>query len=74
MWPLAGLTVIIGTSFRPVAFGYPMSTLDNASAIPIIAICVLLTATRIRWIHGVLVPLVLASVLLDVLTFSHSIG
>lgn len=73
-WPLAGLTVIVGTIFRPIAFGEPMWTLDNASAIPILSVCVLLTVTKIRWIHGLLVPLVLASVLLDVLTFSHSIG
>ncbi len=73
-WPLAGLTVVVGTIFRPVAFGDPLWVSDNASAIPILAVCALLSITKKPLIHNTLVPLVLASILLDVLTFSHSIG
>lgn len=74
IWPLAGLTVIIGTLFRPAAFGDPLWVIDNASGIPVLLVCVVLTITRNRTAHRILVPIVLASVLLDTLTFSHSIG
>ena len=74
IWPLAGLTVIIGTLFRPLAFGYPLWVTDNASGLPILVVCAFLTVSKTRLVHQLLVPIVLASVLLDVLTFSHSIG
>ncbi len=74
IWPLAGLTVIVGTLFRPVAFGDPLWVVDHASGIPILLICAVLTVTKNRVAHRILVPVVLASVLLDTLTFSHSIG
>ena len=74
LWPLGGLTVIVGTLFRPIAFGDPLWVLDHASGIPILVVCAILTFTRNRIAHGVLVPVVLVSVLLDTLTFSHSIG
>lgn len=74
IWPLAALTVIVGTLFRPVAFGDPLWVMDNASGIPILVVCLVLTFTRARIAHQVLVPIVMASVLLDTLTFSHSIG
>ena len=74
IWPLAGATVIIGTLFRPVAFGDSLWVIDNASAIPILAVCAVLTLTHKKIIHHILVPVVLASVLLDTMTFSHSIG
>lgn len=74
LWPLAGLTVIIGTLFRPLAFGDALWVVDHASGIPILIVCAVLTVTRHRIIHRILVPVVLASVLLDTLTFSHSIG
>ena len=74
IWPLAGLTVIIGTLFRPLAFGDALWDVDNASGIPILLVCAVLAISRHRVVHGILVPIVLASVLLDTLTFSHSIG
>ena len=74
LWPLAGLTVIVGTLFRPLAFGDPLWVIDNASGIPILVVCAVLMVARNRMVHYVLVPVVLASVLLDTLTFSHSIG
>ncbi len=74
IWVLAALTVTVGTLFRPIAFGDPLWVVDNASGIPILAVCILLSVSQTRIIHRVLVPLVLASVLLDTLTFSHSIG
>lgn len=74
IWPLGGLTVIIGTLFRPLAFGDPLWIVDNVSGIPVLIVCAVLMLTRKRIVHYVLVPVVLASVLLDTLTFSHSIG
>ena len=74
LWPVAGLTVVVGTVFRPIAFGAPLWETDNVSAIPILAVCALLSITKKPIVHSLLAPLVLASVLLDVLTFSHSIG
>ena len=74
LWPLGALTVILGTLFRPVAFGMPLWVTDNLSGIPILVVCAVLTLTRNRIIHRVLVPVVLASVLWDTLRFSHSIG
>ncbi len=74
LWPLAGLTVIVGTLFRPIAFGDSLWVVDHASGIPILVVCAILTLTRKPVVHRILVPVVLASVLLDTLTFSHSIG
>lgn len=74
IWLLAGLTVIVGTLFRPLAFGDPLWVIDNASGIPVLVVCAVLTVTKNRIAHQVLVPIVLASVLWDTMTFSHSIG
>ncbi len=74
LWPLGALTVIIGTLFRPLAFGYDFWVVDNLSGVPVLAVCAVLTFSRNRIIHRVLVPIVLASVLWDTLRFSHSIG
>ena len=68
------VTVIVGTLFRPIAFGDSLWVVDHASGIPILVVCAILTLTRKRVVHRILVPVVLASVLLDTLTFSHSIG
>ncbi len=74
LWPLAGLTVILGTLFRPLAFGDPLWVMDNVSGIPILLVCVVLTVSRRRIVHQVLVPVVLLSALLDTLVFSPTIG
>ncbi|CAN0603894.1 unnamed protein product, partial [Ectocarpus sp. 12 AP-2014] len=67
-------TVIVGTLFRPVVLGQPLWAIDNASALPMLAVCILLSITKNRTVHRILVPVVLISVLLDTLIFSHSIG
>ena len=74
LWPLGALTVIVGTLFRPIAFDVPLWVVDNLSSIPVLAVCAILTFTRNRLTHRILVPVVLASVLWDTLRFSHSIG
>lgn len=74
IWILAGLTVVIGTLFRPIAFGMPLWVLDNASAIPTLTVCALLSVARNRTIHRLLVPLVFIFLLFDTLTVSYSIS
>lgn len=74
IWTLVGLTVIVGTLFRPLAFGWPLWIPDNFSSIPTIFACVLLGFVKIRMLHRVLVPIILIVVLLDTLAISYSIG
>ena len=74
IWALAGLTVVVGTLFRPLAFGLPLWVLDNLSAIPTLTACALLSFVNTRVLHRVVVPVILVFVLLDTLTISYSIG
>jgi len=74
IWILAGLTVVVGTLFRPVAFDMPLFVADNASAIPTLVVCVLLSISNARWLHRTLVPMAMILVLLDTLAISYSIG
>ena len=73
LWVLVGLTVIVGTLFRPIAFGMPLWVSDNASSIPTLGVCILFSMVRARKLHRILVPMVLVVVLLDTLTISYSI-
>jgi len=74
IWALAGITVIIGTLFRPLAFGMPLLVLDNLSAVPTLAACVLLGLVNKRPLHRITVPIIFIFVLLDTLAISYSIG
>lgn len=74
VWFLAGLTVVVGTLFRPVAFGTPILALDNISSLPTLAVCIILSTVKARIIHLILVPLTVLFVLLDTLAISYSIG
>jgi hypothetical protein len=72
-WRLAALTVIVGTLFRPIAFGMPLFILDNASSVPMILLCVLLGATRKRLVHYIFVPLITIFIILDTLFINYMI-
>jgi hypothetical protein len=74
IWGLVGLTVIVGTMFRPIAFGTPLWIIDNLSSIPSLAVCFLLGTIKTQWLHRLLVPIGLIIVLLDTVTISYSIG
>ena len=74
IWALVGLTVTVGTLFRPLAFGWPLWIPDNLSAIPTIFACAVLSFVDKRMLHRVLVPIILVVVLLDTLAISYSIG
>ena len=73
-WRLALATVVLGTLFRPIAFGMPLLVRDNATAIPMVMICALLGFSRNRTLHTVLVPLVTIFVILDTLLISYEIS
>ena len=73
LWATAGLTVVVGTLFRPIAFGLPLVVIDNASAAPILIVCVLLSTINNRRLHQISIPIVLLIVLLDTLAVSYSI-
>ena len=74
IWALAAMTVIVSTLFRPLAFDMPLWIVDNASGIPTLAVCVALSLLSTRWLHRLLVPVVLLIVLLDTLAISYTIG
>jgi len=73
IWALVGLTVIVGTLFRPLAFGMPLWVFDNLSSVPTLAACALLSFVNMRMLHRVVVPIILVVVLLDTLAVSYSI-
>jgi hypothetical protein len=74
IWGLVGLTVIVGTLFRPLAFGMSLWIPDNLSSVPTISACVLLSFFNMRMLHRVVVPIILVVVLLDTLAINYSIG
>jgi hypothetical protein len=73
IWALVGLTVIVGTLFRPLAFGMPLWIFDNLSSVPTILACALLSFFNKRMLHRVVIPIILVVVLLDTLAISYSI-
>ena len=74
IWALAGLTVIVGLLFRPLAFGMPLWIVDNLSSVPTIFACVLLSFVNKRMLHRVVIPIILVVVLLDTLAINYSIA
>ena len=74
IWALAGLIVIVSTLFRPLAFDMSLWIVDNATAIPTLAMCAVLSIFNTRWLHRTLVPVLLLIVLWDTLAISHTIG
>ena len=74
IWTLVGLTVIVGTLFRPLAFGTPLWIFDNLSSVPTLTACAVLSFVNVRMLHRVVVPIILVVVLLDTLAISYSIG
>lgn len=72
-WRLAAATVVLGTFFRPIAFGAPLFVWDHASGLPMIVVCVTLATSQKRVVHYVLVPFVAAMIVLDTLFISYVI-
>jgi len=67
IWFFIAFGVILGNSFRAVAFGSPLLIIDNLSALPLILISIILGLSKNKVLHKILVPLPLVIVILDVL-------
>jgi len=65
IWPIAAATVVIGTFFRPLAFGRSILSAGNLATIPTLLVCLVLASTRSRRIHAALVPALLLVIWLD---------
>lgn len=72
-WRLAAATVVVGTFFRPIAFGAPLFVWDNASGVPLILVCGILATSQKRIVHYILVPLVTTMIILDTLFINYVI-
>ncbi|MEM7664186.1 MAG: hypothetical protein AAF292_18245 [Pseudomonadota bacterium] len=73
LYVIAAATTIVGTVYRPVAFGDTIIDPDNAASGIMVLIFLLLAATRREVVHTILVPIVLAAILLDVFIFIPTI-
>jgi len=65
IWLLGAGATIIGTLFRPVAFGTPLLEVGNLATVPALLICFVLASTQSRRLHALLVPALFFVVLLD---------
>jgi hypothetical protein len=73
LYVIAAATAIIGTVYRPVAFGDKIIDPDNAASAVMVLVFLILAATRREKVHIILVPIVLAAILLDVFIFIPTI-
>lgn len=73
IWGLALMTIVVGVSFRPLAFGAPLFIPDNASTLPSALACILLMYTRQRTFHYIIVPLVPITIALDTMVINYLI-
>jgi len=65
VWPIGAMATLIGTFFRPVAFGSSILETGNLATIPTLLLCFVLASTSARRIHSVLVPTIFLVILLD---------
>ena len=73
IWSLALLAVVVGTLFRPVAFGEDLFKVDNLSSFPLAAAFVVLALSHNRILHNVLAPVLAVLVVIDTLSISYVI-
>ena len=74
VWWLAVFTVTSATLFRPVIFGYPLITVDNATSLLSFVGFVVLALSTNRILHSILVPIFLGSIIWDVVALSFEIS
>jgi len=65
IWLLGAGAAIIGTLFRPVAFGTPLWEVGNLATVPTLLICFVLASTQSRRVHALLVPGLFVVIFLD---------
>ena len=74
LWALGALAIVGSTSFRPVVFGDPLLAWDNATSLLGLVVFAVLLSTSRRMTHAIVVPVILVSLLYDVLRWSPVIG
>ena len=74
VWWIAVLTVTLATLFRPIIFGDDLFIIDNASSLIGFVGFSILALSPNRLLHAVLVPMLLASILWDILAMSFGIS
>jgi hypothetical protein len=72
-WITASVAVIASTTFRPVSFGVSIIDLDNVSSLFLLITFVTLASFRNRKIHEIMFPLMMLSVVLDILIFKPNL-
>ena len=70
---LAAATVLVSTTFRPLALGFELFTVDNLSSLVLLAVFVALARTRNALVHSVAVVIVLVALVLDIVLLSMEI-
>eukprot|EP00439_Symbiodinium_sp_Y106_P088081 s1_g617.t1 len=70
---IAAATTVIGTFYRPVAFGDSIVDPDNAAPAVLVIAFLTLAFTRRPMVHTILVPVILTALLLDVAIFVPTI-
>jgi hypothetical protein len=73
VWSLAIVTVIVATAFRPLSFSYDVLALDNLSSFLALPVFVALAIFRSPRLHMILLPLLLITLILDILVFNPAI-
>ncbi len=74
VWLLSMVTLVGSTSFRPLFAGTPLLSPGNAASLVGLVIVGTLYASSRRRAHALLLPLLLASLIYDVLRWSPEIG
>lgn len=74
IWWLGAVGVVAATSFRPLIFGNPLLTADNATSFLIFLGFILLFRSRRRVLHAVVVPALLLLLIWDILHWTFVIG
>ena len=74
IWLLAGAAVVASTSFRPLVFGQVLFSASNATSFLALVVFAVLFSSRRRRVHGVLIPLLIVMVVVDVLGWSAVIA
>jgi hypothetical protein len=67
------IATIISTSFRPLSFGVPIMDPDNLMSLVGIGILAILAISRNEWVHRIFIPVILISLLIDIVVFNNEI-
>ena len=73
IWSLVIVAILVGSSYRTIAFGMPMFVVDNLSGIPQLLMALVLLVSDKALLHKVLLPLGALAVVLDTLFISYFI-